>query len=94
MSSTKNKNISILIAVLIAGLSVLYKNNFAPEALIAPESLVISPKIEENIDKIEQINFDISVFNDPKFATFTSIESELPSIPVGRVNPFAAVVGR
>ncbi len=89
----KRKNLNVLIAVLVGGLSILYKVNFV-KPIEKPENLVLSPKIEENWTKIEQINLDLAVFQDPKFGTFTSIETKLPVVPLGRINPFAAVVGR
>jgi len=95
MNNQKNKNTMILIAILVAVCAVLYKNMFAPVAdSSVAGSLSSSGKTDEALQKIETINFDMAVFNDPKFGTFQSIETTLPSIPAGKVNPFASVLGR
>lgn len=86
---------SILLAIVLAAGAMLYKNVFVTEDVSELQTVgTISPKIEENLSKISKINFDMSIFDDPKFDTFVSIESPLPSISTGRQNPFAAVVGR
>lgn len=93
MQQSKNKNISLLIALLVVGLAVIYKMNFVSEPL-TEETLLASPKIEEALTKIDKINFNTSIFNDPKFTTFNSLETELPNIPIGRINPFASTLAR
>lgn len=84
---------SLLIALLVVGLLLVYKMNFASQPP-TEEVPIVSPKIESALAKIEQINFDTSIFNDPKFATFNSLETELPNIPIGRINPFASALAR
>ena len=95
MHNSNNKSITILLAILIAGASVLYRSVFvsSTESLLMGSETVNS-KIEQTLSKLDSTSFDMAVFNNPKFQTFESIEAPLPSVPKGRTNPFAAILGR
>jgi len=96
MNNSNSKSITILLMILIAMGVVLYRSMFAPPSaeFLLTEDSATKTKIEVTLAKIDSINFDMAVFNDSKFQTLKSIESPLPSIPKGRANPFATVLGR
>ncbi len=94
MKNTTNKNAMMLLTVLVVAVALIYKTLFATpvESLIPEESS--NAKVDDALNKISSINFDMSVLNDPKFGTFKSIESALPSVGIGKDNPFVSVLGR
>ncbi|MEK7642236.1 MAG: hypothetical protein AAB392_00355 [Patescibacteria group bacterium] len=95
MKQNKNKNAAILLAILVALSSVFYKNQFSTTSAVGPtDPSELSPKIDESLKKIEQIGFDTGILNDPKFSSFESIESALPTVSKGRTNPFATILGK
>lgn len=96
MKSPNNKSTTILLMILIAAAAVLYRSMFAAPSVefLLQEDVALNTKVEDALEKIEAINFDMAVFNDPKFQTFKSIETPLPSIPKGRDNPFASIFGK
>lgn len=93
MKNLKNKRPIILVVILIGLLVIGYKVIFtSPSAdFLAEESTEISTakKVEIVLDEVEKINFDTKVMSDPKFISLKSIETILPSLPVGKRNPFS-----
>jgi hypothetical protein len=90
----KTKNTSLLLIFLVALLIVAYKFMFAapydPSYLssdLAESQIVIS-----TLNRLQTVNFDTSIANDPKFKTLRSIENPLPNIPVGKTNPFSSEI--
>ncbi len=95
MKNAKNKSTTILLTIIIAAAAILYKNFLMPtNENVLESNILASTNIEDALEKVGAINFDMSVFNDPKLDTFKSIETTLPSISKGRKNPFTSVLGR
>lgn len=93
MKNSKNKRPLILAIILIGLLVIGYKVVFtSPSAdFLAEENTEINTaeKVETILNEIEKINFDTKVMTDPKFTSLKSIETILPSLPVGKRNPFS-----
>lgn len=83
----------MLSLILLALLFVAYKVMFAPPGIdpyATDQSVMEGEKVVAILQQVEGISFDTSVISDPKFKTLKSIEIPLPSIPVGKKNPFSA----
>lgn len=82
-----------MLLVLLALLFVAYKVMFAPAGIdpyASDQSALEGERVLGILQQIEKISFDVSVINDPKFKSLKSLEIPLPSLPVGKKNPFAA----
>lgn len=93
MNNQKKKRTSILLLVLVALLFVAYKVMFAPAGIdpyASDQSSLEGERVLGILQQIEKISFDVSVISDPKFKSLKSLEIPLPSLPVGKKNPFAA----
>lgn len=87
----KAKNTSLLLVFLVALLLVAYKLMFmAPyEDSYMSSDISDSQVVIGTLNKLQTVNFDLSITQDPKFRTLKSIENPLPNIPVGKTNPFS-----
>lgn len=88
--SSSNKRTSFLLITLIALLLVAYKVLF----VVPPEIEEVNPaavvRLEGMLNQLNSVDLSNGAFNDKKFNTLKSIESPLPTLPVGRTNPFAS----
>jgi hypothetical protein len=93
MKNQKNTRTTILAGFLVGLLIVAYKVMFLapPAEIIVDDNMSTNQKVETLLQQIESINFDVSTVNDPVFQTLRSIEMPLPSLPVGKKNPFGMV---
>lgn len=82
-----------MIAMLVALLLVLYKTMFVTPPLEEVTDTTAEDKINRTLNKLELMNFNLTVMQDPKFTTLKSIETPLLNLPIGRKNPFAAIFG-
>lgn len=89
MSKQSNKRTSFLVVTLIALLLVGYKVMF----VVPPEVEEVNPasviRLETMISQLNSVDLSTSAIKDPKFNTLEPIEQPLPSLPVGRANPFS-----
>ena len=92
MNNPKNKNTIILLAVLIAVFVYMSKNVVFDIVFGAPDSEVdvANERVVALVNKVNSINFDLSVFDEPKFENFVDFSSPLPSVSTGRENPFSS----
>jgi hypothetical protein len=96
MKNLKNKRTAILAVVLIGLLAVAYKVMFmAPSGAdsSADQNVAASARVELLLRQVNNIKFDVSVVQNDKFKSLKNLELSLPSVPVGRRNPFASVYG-
>ncbi|KKQ76937.1 MAG: hypothetical protein A3A96_01295 [Candidatus Zambryskibacteria bacterium RIFCSPLOWO2_01_FULL_39_39] len=95
MKNTKNKRTIVLVIILLGILILAYKVMFAPvsEDLLVEENIIASQRVGGILKEIESINFDTSVMEEESFKSLKSIEIPLPSLPVGRKNPFSGISG-
>jgi len=91
MKKNKNKRTIILGLILVALLIVAYRMVFvsSDSEFLAEENIAASSRVERTLLQIENINFDRGALQDPKFLFLQSIEVSLPSLPIGRQNPFS-----
>lgn len=89
MSRPSNKRTTFLAMTLLALLLVGYKVVF----VVPPEVEEVNPasviRLEAMINQLNSVDLSSSAIKDPKFNTLDSIEKPLPSLPVGRNNPFS-----
>lgn len=92
MDNSKNRNMRVLLAVLVAAIILLSKNfifsSFFGET--DTEVDIASERVASIVDKLNTINFDLSIFDEPKFENFKDLDIPLPSIATGRENPFTS----
>lgn len=97
MKQQLSANKGILAAVLIfVLLMVLYKIFLRPDtALIPDESLAtnVGNDILNLRAELEKVNFDQTLFSTPGYIGLIDLTVLIPTLPVGRVNPFD-VIGR
>lgn len=93
MKNKQNKRITVLLAILVGLLVVAYKVLFVSDTadLSLGEDVAASVAVEQMLNQVNNINFDTSIIKDPKINTLKSIETPLPSIPVGKTNPFSGL---
>lgn len=87
----KNNNRTILLAVVLIGLLIIaYKVMFVSTEIdfSAEENMAATARVETLLLQIERINFNTDVLQSDEFKSFKSIETPLPSVPVGKKNPF------
>lgn len=80
-----------MIAVLVSLLLILYKTMFVEPPIEEVTDTTTEDKINLTLSKLEVMNFNLAVLNDPKFITLKSIETPLIESSIGRKNPFAAI---
>jgi hypothetical protein len=78
----------LLILVIVAYNTLMSSPEEQGEEVAA--DLAGSSRVEALLATVNGISFDRSVFSDPRFATLKSIETPLPSRPVGKQNPFGS----
>ena len=90
---SKNQRAIILVVILIGLLIIAYKIVFVSpppgEEDIYDENTAAIERVETILLQIENINFDISVFETPDFRSMQNIAQPLISLPTGKSNPFA-----
>lgn len=92
MKNSKNKRTAILALILIGLLFVAYKVMFVSPAdeMLAEDNIAAGERVVSILREVESINFDVSIIEDPRFKSLQSIEIPLPSLPIGKKNPFSA----
>jgi flagellar basal body-associated protein FliL len=91
MKNNKNNRTTILGVVLVSLLIFGYKVLFMSSSDTAwDENNVAGEKAAAILKEVEAINFNTDIVNDQKFKSLNSIESPLPSLPIGKKNPFSA----
>ena len=93
MKNSKNKRTVIMLLILLGLIAIAYKVMFvAPvdESLLVEDNIVAGERVVQILKDVESINFDLSVFGESKFTSLKTIETPLPSLPVGKKNPFTA----
>lgn len=93
MKNSKNKRTAILAIILVGLLIVAYKTMFVTQddtSVFSEENIAASERVASILREVESINFDTGIMDDPKFRSLESIEIPLPSLPIGKKNPFSA----
>ena len=92
MKISKNKRTGILTVILIGLLIIVYKMMFlsTDPSLLLPESVSTGEEVVGVLREVKNINFDTSITTDPRYQSLLTIEIPLPSLPVGKKNPFSA----
>ncbi len=91
MKNSKKARTNLLIALLIGLLIVAYKSIFMSELETFDDAnFTASARVQAVLGQVQAINFDLSVFDEPKMRSLKSIEVPLPQLPVGKKNPFAS----
>ena len=94
------KNIVIILGVLTVGFAGYYfyaqqassdpmADDFALQEMLASTEVFIVRSQE-----LDQMSFDLTVFEDPRFRTLRSFSNPVQEQPVGRTDPFASVGGQ
>lgn len=95
MKNSKNKRTIILTIILLVLLVIGYKVIFVSpndSALVEENTNTdVVKRIESILNEVEQINFSTDIMTDPRFASLKTMEIALPSLPVGKKNPFSAI---
>lgn len=94
MNNTKNKNRTYILAIILLGLLIFaYKTIFmsTDSNIASDENLLAVTRAEKVLKEMDKINFDTSVMEDESFKSLNSIAIPLPSLPVGRTNPFSGI---
>ena len=97
--SSVTKNIVIILGVLTVDFAGYYfsaqkasidttADDFSLQQMLASTEVFIIRSQE-----LDQMNFDLSVFEDPRFRTLRSFSSPVQEQPVGRTDPFAPAGG-
>ena len=92
MKDSKNKRTIILGIVLLGLLIIAIKMVFLPSTdngLTSAENTMAEEKAMVVLKELASINFDTGILNDQKFQSLKSIEIPLPSLPIGKKNPFS-----
>jgi hypothetical protein len=71
-----------------AAVDISATDDFALQQMLASTEIFIVRSQE-----LDQMSFDLSVFEDPRFRTLRTFATPVEEQPVGRTNPFAPVGG-
>jgi hypothetical protein len=88
-----HKGLLITIIVLAVGLYV-YNSYFASNtSIVAPDLITTGPgaDVVSLYSSLQSINFDQTLFTSTAYENLTDFSTALPSIPLGRSNPFSAL---
>lgn len=93
MKNQKNKRTTILAIILVGLIIVGYKVAFpsSDDGLLVEENISAGVRVEAILKEVAAINFNTDAIGDYKFRSLKSIETPLPSLPVGRQNPFSVI---
>ncbi|MEK7641888.1 MAG: hypothetical protein AAB365_02745 [Patescibacteria group bacterium] len=58
-----------------------------------PEANAVSSRILSLLRQVGELEIDTSIFNEPAFQTLVDYSVAIPSVDVGRPNPFAPIPG-
>src|SRR5690242_16408885 len=92
MKGKKNTRLIVMIVILLGLLIIAYRTIFVKEAVdtTAEANVEASARVEAILHQVEGISFDISLLSDPKLESLRNIQMPLPSIPIGKKNPFTS----
>ena len=81
----------ILVGILIIGYRSMFmkEDESIPSALNILENANASQRVADMLASIEKINFDKNAISDPKFSSLKDFSLPLPSLPIGKKNPFS-----
>ncbi len=86
----KNQRTTFLAITLVALLIVAYKVLFVVPVEVEEVNPASVVRIEGMIGQLNSVDLTSSAINDPKFGTLEDMSRPLPTLPIGRTNPFAA----
>ena len=98
-SSKKNLWIAVAVIVLAAVGYFYYKGVSSGSSSSAgvveqgPDTSTVGSQVLSLLSQIKSLKIDTSLFGDPAYQTLRDYSVPIPSVPVGRLNPFAPLPG-
>ncbi len=96
-TTSSNKNwLWVLIIIVVAGLGYYYfYNNSTPAPTLTTTGMdsSVGAQVLGLLNQIQSLHIDSSIFNDPGYKTLRDFSVAIPSVNVGRPNPFAPLPG-
>jgi len=98
-SSTKSIIAIVVVVVISAAVYFFMNGNKAPEgeaglqAKATPEANASAARILVLLKQVQQIKMDTKIFSSPVFQSLDDYSIPIPSVDVGRPNPFAPIPG-
>lgn len=95
-SSKKSWIIVIIIIAIAAGAYFYFQGGSAPEddlLSVSPSSVLVGANVLSLLNQIQSIRIDTSVFSSPAYQSLVDYTVPIPTLNVGRPDPFAPIPG-
>lgn len=99
-ANSKKSIISIIVIICAVAIGYFfYTGNKAPaidsllQTQATPEANAASSRIMNLLNQISMLEIDKSIFSNAVYMSLVDYSVEIPSVPVGRQNPFAPIPG-
>jgi hypothetical protein len=89
------QNIGVVVATVMIAVAVLVYNSFFKPLEVAPAidppTELIGTEALHTLSLLQSVTLDTSLLSSEKYLSLTDFSVEVPVLPTGRVNPFAAI---
>jgi hypothetical protein len=95
-SSSKSWIIMIVVIVIAAGAYFYYQGQATPtDSLLTVDdtSVVVGANVLSLLNQIQSLKIDTSIFKSPVYQSLIDYSIPIPTLPVGRPDPFAPIPG-
>jgi len=94
--SSNKTTISVIAAIVIAAIAYFYYtgSTATSTSLVAStNNAAVGSQVLDLLNQIQSLNIDASIFSDPGYKTLRDYSVPIPTVDVGRPNPFAPLPG-
>jgi uncharacterized membrane protein len=93
--SSNRTTISVIAAIIIAAIAYFYwsGSTATSNTIVSSDSSSVGSQVLDLLNQIQSLHIDANVFNDPGYKTLRDYSVPIPSVDVGRPNPFAPLPG-
>ncbi len=95
--SSNRTTISVLVIIALFGLGYFYfygsSSTSSSDTLTASNNALVGSQVLNLLNQIQSLRIDTSLFTDPGYLTLRDYTVPIPTVSVGRPNPFAPLPG-
>ncbi len=93
--SSNKTTISVIVAIIIVAIAYFYYTGTTATStnLVSSDNASVGTQVLGLLNQIQSLHIDNSVFTDPGYKTLRDFSVPIPTVDVGRPNPFAPLPG-